>query len=571
MSSLKVSQIKRRLVELFESHIDLADVSAADADREPKILSRCVAALAIYAETGCSVEEAGASVWDGGGDNGIDAAFFDAAESRVVFVQSKWISKGAGEPSAADIGTFVQGVRDAIETNFADFAPRLHDKLNEICLRLGSPGTSVLLLVASTGASVLASPGASRLAKFVSELNGVDPNPIASSKVMGLAETYDALSGGASGSKPTVDAQILEWSQFSTPYLAYTGVIDGLQLKNWWDAHGRRILAENIRHALGATEVNAAIRASAVNRPELFWYLNNGITLIADGVEKAPKSAASRSAGVFRFHGASIVNGAQTVSSLARVADEVALGVVRVPIRVIVLDGAPSQFGFEVTRANNLQNRIEPRDFVAQDPEQSRLRSEMAIEGVDYQFVRNEDAHLPANGCELIEATTALACASGDPSLAVQVKTGISRFFLDLQKPPYRTIFNPALSGARLYNATIFLRDIDKWIEAKKKSLVKKSGPTWGVLVHGNRVLAAATFSRLPNNVLDKPIADFSALKGSIALDSLLSVLLEQMVEVIQKEYPSNFLAVLFKNPSMSKAVYAKSISGIKKLGIESK
>ena len=125
-----------------------------------------------------------------------------------------------------------------------------------------------------------------------------------------------------------------------------------------------------------------------------------------------------------------------------------ALGKVRVPIRVIILKSAPAGFGSEVRRTNNLQNRVEPRDFVAQDPEQKRPREEMAIEGVDYQFVRSEDSSVTSNSCELTEVTTALACASGDSGLAVQIKTGISRFFADLQKAPYKAIFNPSLSGA---------------------------------------------------------------------------------------------------------------------------
>jgi hypothetical protein len=77
----------------------------------------------------------------------------------------------------------------------------------------------------------------------------------------------------------------------------------------------------------------------------------------------------------------------------------------------------------------------------------------MAIEGIDYPFVRSEDSVASPTACELIEVTTALACAAGDAHLAVQVKTGIGRFFADLKKPPYRTLFNPSVSGARAFNA----------------------------------------------------------------------------------------------------------------------
>jgi hypothetical protein len=156
MSSLKVNQIKTKLRSMFEAHLDLSDISSGDQDRESKILSRCLAAFAIYLRAGCSEKEAAAAVWDGSDDNGIDGAYFDAGDSRVLFVQAKWISKGGGEPEAKEIGVFVKGVRDAVEQDQTMFHPRLHARLNDIFLRLGMPGTFVQLIVVATGASALA-------------------------------------------------------------------------------------------------------------------------------------------------------------------------------------------------------------------------------------------------------------------------------------------------------------------------------------------------------------------------------------------------------------------------------
>lgn len=208
-----------------------------------------------------------------------------------------------------------------------------------------------------------------------------------------------------------------------------------------------------------------------------------------------------------------------------------------------------------MTRTNNLQNRVESRDFVAQDPEQKRLRQEMAIEGIDYQFVRSEDSVSSPTACELIEVTTALACAAADANLAVQLKTGIGRFFGDLKKVPYRTLFNPSVSGARAFNATVANRTIEKWIEAKKKT-TKKSGPAWGVLVHGNRILASVVFGKYGGAKLSQPIQDYSSSFAQADLNTLCEDAYEKMVAAINKHYPGKFLAVLFKNPTMSKHVF---------------
>jgi hypothetical protein len=55
--------------------------------------------------------------------------------------------------------------------------------------------------------------------------------------------------------------------------------------------------------------------------------------------------------------------------------DDSSLGNVRVPIRVILLKTAPDGFSDDLTRTSNLQNRVEPRDLDAQDPEQKRSSS----------------------------------------------------------------------------------------------------------------------------------------------------------------------------------------------------
>lgn len=556
MSTLKVNQIKTKLRSMFEQHLDLTDISLTDSEREQKILSRCLAAFAVYKTSGCSEKEAASSVWDGADDNGIDAAFFDTTGSTVVFVQSKFIAKGSGEPEAKEIGVFIKGVRDAIEQDPTDFHDRLQGKVSDIFLRIGTPGTLVKMIVVSTGESSLARHASSQIDKFLEELNENDPEPIVSSIVLGLSEVYSGLANDLVSGSVALDANILEWSFIPSPYPAYFGLIDGLTLKGWWKKHGKGLVSSNIRHSLGATDVNNQIKQTAQNNPEKFWYFNNGITLVCDDALKAPAGSASRSAGVFAFKGASIVNGAQTVSSLGGVVDDAALGNVRVPIRVVLLKSAPKEFGSEVTRANNLQNRIEQRDFVAQDPEQHRLREEMALEGIDYQFVRSEESVATATYCELIEVTTALACASGDPSLAVHVKTGIGRFFTDLSKAPYRTLFNPSTSGAKAFNAVAVQRAVDTWIEARKRSVSKKSGQEWGALIHGNRILSAAVFKKYGVSRLSTPIQGFKGTPLSAEIEALCQEVHEKMVEVLKSEFSGKFLAVLFKNPSMSKQVF---------------
>ncbi|MFG1464894.1 AIPR family protein [Xanthobacter sp. DSM 24535] len=561
MTTLRVKQIKKRLLDLFKQHLDLRDISISDKERENKILTRCLAAFAIYTQTGCSEKDAAISIWDGSGDNGIDAVYYDKSSSKVIIVQSKWIHSGSGEPEAKDISTFANGVKDLVELETANFSERLHSKIFAISEAINTPGTTLDLIIITTGSSKIARPGMAALERIASELNGSDQQePLATTQIIGLPDVYPAIASGSSHDKISIDANIIDWSFVSQPYAAYFGIVDGLQLKTWWSSFGKRLVAKNIRHSLGHTDVNNQIMKTAISNPENFWYFNNGITLIADEALKAPVAAASRSSGVFQFNGASIVNGAQTVSTLARVENDENLGLVRVPIRVILLKGAPEGFGGEVTRTNNLQNRVEGRDFVAQDPEQRRLQMEMAIESIEYQYLRSEDFISSPRSCELIELTTALACASGDASHAVAVKTGIGRFYNDLTKAPYKALFNAKLSGARAFNTITIQRKIDQWIDNKQSMAGKKSGFSWGVLIHGNRILASSVFKLIDVNIMSQSISDFDKSVQILNIEKKCDDIYKGMVSVLDKDYQGKFLAVLFKSTSMSKDVLEKSI-----------
>jgi hypothetical protein len=184
---------------------------------------------------------------------------------------------------------------------------------------------------------------------------------------------------------------------------------------------------------------------------------------------------------------------------------------------------------------------------------------EMNIEGVEYQFLRSEDFVAAPVSCELIEVTTALACASGDPSLAVAVKTGIGRFFSDLTRAPYKTLFNPNLSGAIAFNTTLLQREIDAWIDESKKAATKRSGFSWGVLIHGNRILAASVFKLIGTEVTSQPIGEFKKTQPSLGVSDKCEQVYNRMVEFLDEKYPGKFLAVLFKRPATSKEVFERA------------
>ena len=183
MTSLRVKQISAKLLALFEKSIPLNGITEHDKDRRTKILSRCLAAFAVQNITGCTDQEAADSVWDGEDDNGIDAAFFDSTERQVVLVQSKWIHAGIGEPSAADISLFSDGIRDLIEAETDKFSARIKSKVENICSELANPGTTIQIILISTGTEQIAKHGTAKILKVMKtiisdQMENLTPNVI---------------------------------------------------------------------------------------------------------------------------------------------------------------------------------------------------------------------------------------------------------------------------------------------------------------------------------------------------------------------------------------------------------
>ena len=93
-------------------------------------------------------------------------------------------------------------------------------------------------------------------------------------------------------------------------------------------------------------------------------------------------------------------------------------------------------------------------------------------------------------------------------------------------------------------------------IETKKRTISKKSGTRWGVLVHGNRILASVVFAKYGAARLSQPITQYSAAMSVAAVSELCSDAYEKMVAAVDANYAGKFLAVLFKNPTMSKSIF---------------
>lgn len=334
------------------------------------------------------------------------------------------------------------------------------------------------------------------------------------------------------------------WGPIAEPYAAFYGEIDAPQIAEWWLQHERRLFAKNLRTFIGSTDVNEALAETLRTCPENFWYFNNGITILCKTIRKKPMGGSDRAVGSFVCDGISIVNGAQTVGAIGGASNShpEQLSKASAAIRLISLENCPTGFLADITRATNTQNRIEKRDFASLDPEQLRLQAELFIEGKSYVIKRGEPDPEPAKGCNIEEATVALACAH-DIRLAVQAKREVGKLFDDIQRSPYTSLFNAQLSTTRLWRCVEIFREVERALKGLEGS---EKGRNRMVAIHGNRFVLYRVFRELGADQFNDAAFDFDKAIGLASPRT--KTCLDATIAAIGKLYPDSYLASLFKN-----------------------
>ncbi len=548
MSIIHVNQIENHVRRLFDGLIDLSDaVNAPVEERNNIFLSRSLAAYAAHHLSGATVENAAAAVTDGGDDNGLDAVYYDESNKRLYLIQSKWIKNGSGQPENGDIKKFLGGVRDLFNMQFDRFNHKIREKEHLIIKALNDPSTRYEIIVIHTGSSRVAKHSQRDLDDLAEEMN--DTSEVVFISVLNQAAVHNSIVAGVAGDPINLEIGLKAWGRKESPHEAYYGLLSGEQMVSWWSKYRTRLFARNLRGMLGETDVNAEMRETLLRRPGDFWYYNNGITIVTRRAQRAMAGGASHDFAIFHCDDVSIVNGAQTVGTIGKFGALNPRGVdlVYVPVRIIVR-GDDQHFGEEVTRTNNRQNKIENRDFVALDPEQGRIRSELAVDGIEYQLVRSESVVRSDTAFDLVEATTALACTSKTVRLPVQLKREIGKLWDDIGKGPYKELFNASVPGLHVWRCVQAQRRIDKALETHHKRGPARHSKTYPVATHGNRLVATLVFQELPVNSFRDPSFDLESVAAEARIIKLVDSYLDALVTQVEKHYSNSIIPTLFKN-----------------------
>jgi hypothetical protein len=449
-----------------------------DTDR----LSRSLAAYALVGLAEIDDVTAAAAVTDGKNDGRIDALFFDQPRNRLILVQSKFKRSGTA-PSQDEVLKTINGIGALLERRFNEFNVHFQSRLDEIEAALDTPGVAVDVSLAYLGEN-LGPHVTNDMNAFQSEMNKL------SERVKwcahGLSNVYDWLVAEQTPSAVSASFTLENWSPITSPRKAVYGQISAASLAQLVIDKGKDLFQRNIRHYLGSVGVNTAIEETVRRRPGDFFYLNNGLTAVAETITQAQGTPARC---VFGLTNVSIVNGAQTAGAIANaaIAGEISPDA-KVLVTIIEIGKGLDDIGLRITKARNHQNAIRGVDFAALDPAQERLRQELALVGVTYHYrpsaearTRREDAFT------LEEAALAMACLSqriitsaeiqamrtrgqrvqSAVDSVVAAKKEVSRLW-DQNGTMYGSLFPASLSGLRMCRAVRLFRFIDQILAASE-------------------------------------------------------------------------------------------------------
>ena len=399
-------------------------------------------------------EEAVYALTGGANDRGIDAIHLDD-EARTVYVAQGKYYKGDKVPtedrsdltSFADFAGLLSGPAEPFKAIVANAHPGLQERLKQSRTKVVQGGYRVGLLYATTGR---VSKGlVDELEKKIAKDDGATLQIFDRASLIGLLDDYIE---GAAPPVPRLRLPVLDNNCFRrydpvTKTNSWIFSMSGREVGKLYKIAGRRLFARNIRGYLGQTKINRNMQATLAKSPELFWYFNNGVTIICDSVAEEPFGPST----YLTVTSPQVIKGQQTTRALAEHSGDGAS--VLVKLICVKRDTSVGQQHFgalvgQIVSATNYQNAIRLSDLKANDGEQVRIERELRKWGVLYirkvQSEREISSHLGSKYKLKIKKEELAAATAGCLLDPATLRLGKENLFDDEN---YKKIFNgrPAL------------------------------------------------------------------------------------------------------------------------------
>ena len=545
-SNLKLIRIQTKLDELFDSKIDLSDITNTD-ERSNAFYSRSMAALAIVMSCGIDYDLAAQSITDGYHDMGIDAVYNDTSQKKLFLVQSKWRKDGIGGITQEEGNVFAEGVRRILNYDLSGCNAKLVAKKQSIDAAIRDMDYQIEIVYCHTGNQSISNYASRPINELLKQVNEDDSTELLIFSEKKLQDIYDYLANGQSSDNIVLDDVLLSnWGTAEAPFRAYYGTLPASAVGEWYYQYGNRLFAKNIRYYKGSTEVNQGMKDVLKSAPDKFFYYNNGIKLLCKRITKKAAYSTSRDIGLFVLKGVSLVNGAQTTGAIGTVFTETpeALDSARVFVQMIELGDASEEQAIQITKLSNTQNRIDSKDFASLDPNQERLRMELSLGGIQYLYKSGAKIEEPDKQISLDEAIISQACMLSDLSMVALTKRNVGALTENIEKAPYKLLFNNATNSFSLYNGVQVLRALDSCIGQNESGT---TGRKRLVLIHGNRFLLYLILKRVKETEgFETKYMTYESIKNEVT--PIFAELWESVFASMEANFPDAYPAHIFKN-----------------------
>lgn len=559
-----LARLANNLEETYGSFINMDNTNSKGEARREVLITRCIAAHAVrmYGDE-LDPEIAAASVCDGSDDGGIDAVYVNPSSKKLIIVQSKYIKDGNGSITIKDFGRFKDACAKVIANDLYSFNTRFLEHKEAITTAITSSSYKCICVFIYSGTKELSDEVIGEIdfweksqnkALLFRDLDSRDEYTILF-ETPSVSDISTSLSSQSTGAIDISNVILESYGEITEPYGAIYGTISARVIYDWWKKYKYALFEKNIRSVLGdSTSVNAGIMATIENHPENFWYYNNGVTATYEEVDESIANAgASRKIGIFGFKKLNIINGAQTVSSIGAIFDNISdekKDKVRVMIRFI--NAKDPVFLGDVTKYNNTQNRVTGRDFTTQRPEQQKIQKEINfVGGYTYKLLRQEDSGIVAsNVIDIDDSLNALICKSKKAHLIAVLKSNRGRFFDSTENNLYEQVFNPKQppSGLVVINAVNAYRVCFDILKDTMSKAANYDGEDYSkipsLLTHGNYVFISILMDKIKPSTTVNGINSFD--KNNFQTDTL--ELAKDILDYIQDNYPNSYLARFFQN-----------------------
>ena len=554
MTDLKLIRVINKLKEIFYNIIDDNEFKKK-SNYEDIWNSRAYTAYIVHMLGESTLELAVKNITDGYKDNGIDAIYYNEEEKKLFIIQTKLSKNRSIE--LGDLEKFIKGASRIINLNFLNFNQKINNRKSEIENYLLNFDCKIELVIGLGNDQKISDEAKNSLEEFIKTIN--DNDGIINYQIINITDIYNYMANSQNSKKIIIDNFCLEnygTLKKNDENIVYYGTISAKTLGELREKFGNQLLERNIRYFKNNTDVNNGIMKVLKEEPENFYLYNNGIKIIADKIEKAIISSTERNIAILKLEGASIINGAQTTGCIHSIFkdSEYTLENVRVHIQIISLASLEKDIGKKITKLSNTQNRIETKDFAVQDPIQEHLKRDLAIDGYTYIYKQgNSEENLDQNkSCTIDEATIASGCFCDDINISTTIKGAYGSIFNDLDKAPYKTIFNPKTSPYILWNTVVIYREIQN-IEKKFQKDISDNRKL--ISVHANRMILHLLFYKLKKSKIDIEKSYISIPMPNFDLEKIYKDTLESIYTAKNTLFVEAYPAYIFKNITKCKEI----------------